>query len=278
VATVSLTVRPVADAPVASYTGEVAGLPATRPARGSKVDLDSSAARAYRGHLARNKSDIQRKSGVRTTQTVRDYDVTFNGFAAELTETQAAKLRHTAGVLNVWKDELREADTVSTPRMLGLDGRQGVWQKQFKGDEHAGEGIIVGIIDSGIWPDNPSFAPLPEPRPDAATIAAKWNGVCDAGVTGTVSCNNKLIGARYYNAAGVGDRFPGEFKSPRDYNGHGSHTASTAAGNHGVTATINGLAVGDVSGMAPATILGQDAFRGRRPGVTGPLRAPAGPG
>ncbi|MEO3778019.1 S8 family serine peptidase [Micromonospora sp. B11E3] len=242
----------LADAPVASYAGGVAGLAATKPARGGKVDLDSSSTRAYRGHLAARKGDVRRKGGVGATQTVRDFDVTFNGFAANLTEAQAGKLRHTAGVLNVWKNEIRQADTVGTPQMLGLEGRKGVWEKQFKGDEHAGEGVIVGIIDSGIWPDNPSFAALPEPRPDAATVAGKWRGVCDQGVTGIVSCNNKLIGARYYNASGLGDRWPGEFKSPRDYNGHGSHTASTSAGNHGVAATINGLSVGEVSGMAPA--------------------------
>jgi subtilisin family serine protease len=242
----------VADAPVASYAGGVAGLAATKPATGDKVDLSSSSVRAYRGHLATKKNDIRHEGGVSSTQAVRDFDVTFNGFAANLTETQAGKLRHSAGVLNVWKNEVREADTVSTPRMLGLDGRNGVWQKQFKGDEHAGEGVIVGVIDTGVWPENPSFAALPEPRPDAKAVADKWKGVCDQGTTGTISCNNKVIGARYYNASGLGNRFAGEFKSPRDYNGHGSHTASTAAGDNGVAATINGLSVGDVSGMAPA--------------------------
>jgi subtilisin family serine protease len=242
----------VADAPVASYAGGVAGLAATKPADGSKVDLQSSSARAYRGHLATKKSDILRRGGVNTTQTVRQFDVTFNGFSAKLTESQAGKLRHTTGVLNVWKNEVRHVDTVSTPRMLGLDGSNGVWQKQFRGDKHAGEGVIVGVIDTGIWPENPSFAALPEPRPDAATIANKWKGVCDQGVTSTISCNNKVIGARYYNASGLGDQLPGEFKSPRDYSGHGSHTASTAAGDHGVAATVNGLSVGNVSGMAPA--------------------------
>jgi subtilisin family serine protease len=242
----------LAEAPVGSYSGGVAGLAATKPTAGDKVDLGSSSAQAYRSHLATKKSDIRRKGGVSATQTVHDYDVAFNGFAANLTDTQAGKLRHTAGVLNVWKNEVRQADTVSTPAMLGLDGSTGVWQKQFKGDEHAGEGVIVGVIDTGIWPENPSFAALPEPRPDAKTIAKKWKGVCDQGVTGTISCNNKVIGARYYNASGLGDQLPEEFKSPRDYGGHGSHTASTSAGDNGVAATINGLSVGNVSGMAPA--------------------------
>ncbi|HEX5596995.1 MAG TPA: S8 family peptidase [Micromonosporaceae bacterium] len=251
-ATTDLYLVQLAGAPLASYGGGIAGLAATKPATGQKIDVKSSPARAYRSHLKAKKDDVRRKSGVGAAQTVHEYDVAFNGFAVKLTAQQAEKLRRTSGVINVWKNEIRQADTVSTPELLGLEGKKGVWQEEFKGDSRAGEGVIVGIIDTGIWPENPSFAALPEPRPDADIIAKKWSGVCDAGVTGTITCNNKVIGARYYNATGIGDRFDGEFKSPRDFGGHGSHTAATAAGNHGVTSTINGLEVGVVSGMAPA--------------------------
>lgn len=55
----------------------------------------------------------------------------------------------------------------------------------------AGEGTIIGVIDGGFWPESPSFASLPEPRPDAATVAAKWNGTCDAGESAPIRCNNK---------------------------------------------------------------------------------------
>ena len=71
-----------------------------------------------------------------------------------------------------------------------------MWKKQFGGDANAGEGVIVGVIDSGFWPESPSFAALPKPRPDQAVIDAKWNGTCDAGVEQPVTCNNKVIGAR----------------------------------------------------------------------------------
>jgi len=129
-----------------------------------------------------------------------------------------------------------------------------VWNTQFRGDKHAGEGVIVGVIDTGIWPESASFAPLSEPRPDAKAIAAKWHGTCDSGVEAPVPCNNKLIGARYYRA-GFPDIEDFEFDSPRDYGGHGSHTSSTAAGDFGVPAVIGGNDVGTASGMAPAARL-----------------------
>ena len=69
-------------------------------------------------------------------------------------------------------------------------------------------------------------------------------------------CNQKLIGAQWFNAAWGGDAAidaerPWEFNSARDYNGHGTHTASTAGGNHGVPATGPAAAFGSISGMAP---------------------------
>ena len=242
----------IAAAPLASYAGGTQGLAATKPQAGKKVDTTGPAARAYEAHLKAQREAAMRSAGVTPSRATKTYDVAFSGFTASLTADEATRLEKTPGVLNVWKDEVRTADTVSTPEFLGLEGSTGVWQQEFGGSNRAGEGMIIGIIDSGIWPESASFAALPEPRPDASTIAAKWKGTCQAGVAtnaAPVTCNNKLIGARYYDAGATVQSF--EFRSPRDYNGHGSHTASTSGGNHGVPATINGAPVGDVSGMAP---------------------------
>ena len=242
----------IASAPLASYTGGTKGLAATKPQAGKKVDTTGPAARAYEAHLKAARDAAMRSAGVTPSRATKTYDVAFSGFTASLTADEAKRLEKVPGVLNVWKDEVRTADTVSTPKFLGLEGPTGVWQEKFGGSAHAGEGIIIGVIDSGIWPESKSFAALPSPRPDAATIAAKWKGTCQAGVAtnaAPVTCNNKLIGARYYDTGAAVEPF--EFRSPRDYNGHGSHTASTAGGNHGVPATINGAPVGSISGMAP---------------------------
>jgi subtilisin family serine protease len=156
-------------------------------------------------------------------------------------------------VVKVFKNRMHRAETVSTPRYLGLSGNGGVWNKHVGGEAGAGQGVIVGVLDSGFWPENPSFAAMPEPRPDHDVIAAKWRGICDAGAEAPlITCNNKVIGARWYNEGGVGD--DAEFYSPRDRNGHGSHTASTAAGVP-AEMSIAGANYGRGSGMAPAARL-----------------------
>jgi subtilisin family serine protease len=245
--------------PVASYTGGVSGIPATRPDSGAKVDLGTSAAKSYRAHLKSERQRTQRLAGVTAGETLYEYDVAFSGYAARMTATEADVLRRSPDVLAVSKNAVHKADTISTPQMLGLAGRNGVWQRQFGGSSKAGSGVIVGVIDTGIWPENPAFAALPSPRPDQRIIDAKWRGVCDQGAetdpARNITCNNKLIGARYFTEGSLDETNPDEFRSPRDFNGHGSHTAGTAVGNHGVDAVIDGKVVGKASGMAPAARL-----------------------
>ncbi|WP_018347467.1 S8 family peptidase [Longispora albida] len=258
------------DKPLASYTGELPGLAATKPADGAKLDARSPQAREYIAHLGKQRDSVAKSAGVKQEVT---YDTAFNGFAAKLTGAQAAKLTKTPGVANVIKNEVRTLDTFSTPDFLGLTGKGGAWEKQFGGQGKAGEGVIIGVVDSGFAPENPSFGPLSEPRPDAADISAQWKAgavsgntdtrdntiVCDPGTdapakAAAVTCNNKVLGARWYRT-GI-TQIPDEFDSPRDYTSHGSHTASTAGGNANVTATAaGGHTYGKISGMAPAARL-----------------------
>lgn len=241
--------------PVATYSGGVAGFVATRPAAGKKINTHTANARSYSGYLVSNQNKLLKSSGITSKQLVYSYTTALNGVAVRLTATQAAKLRNNSGVSAVYKNQIHTVQSASLPptaEFMGLTGKKGVWKTQFGDPAHAGEGVIIGDIDTGFWPENPSFAALPSPRADDAAIAAKFSGICDAGDDHQVTCNNKVIGARWYNASGAGDANPGEFHSPRDYDGHGSHTASTAAGNFGVAATVNGISVGTLSGVAPA--------------------------
>ena len=114
-------------APIASYTGDIAGLPATKSDKGKKVDTRSAAATVYRNHLEAQHSDVLGRAGLSSRPTVYDYNVTLNGVALKLTAAEATRLQHTSGVLNVWKSEIYKTDTVSTPAFLGLDGSSGVW-------------------------------------------------------------------------------------------------------------------------------------------------------
>lgn len=240
-------------APIAAYSGGVNNIPATKPASGARLDTRAWNYETYRNYLRSQRADVLRKAKLDGKKPIGEYNTVMNGVLVTLTASEAAKLRSTTGVRKVWKNEAFRIDTTSTPDFLGLDGATGAWKKQFGDVSHAGEGVIVGILDTGITPESASFAALPEPRPDASTIATKWQGECVTGEESPVSCNNKLLGARWYNYQD--DPIEEEFLSPRDFDGHGTHTASTAAGNHDIAATVNGDPVGSVSGMAPAARL-----------------------
>ena len=244
----------MAELPASSYTGGVAGLAATRPERGAKVNADDPNVAGYARYLdSRHDEALARARGGRK---VYSYRYVFNGFAAELDEVQAEALKATPGVLRVTKDVLWTMDTASTPAFLGMSGSLGLW-RQAGGTDDAGEDVVVGVIDSGIWPENDSFSDRARKNRPAYTRLRGWRGTCVSGEQFTPSdCNRKLIGARHFNAAWGGDegidaQLPWEFASPRDYNGHGSHTASTAAGNHDVALTGDARTLGRISGMAP---------------------------
>jgi hypothetical protein len=85
-------------------------------------------------------------------------------------------------------------------------------------------------------------------------VPSSWHGKCVSGerFDKNLNCNDKLVGARYYYDA-FGKKFiaKSDYLSPRDGDGHGTHTSSTAAGNANVAASIDGRALGNTSGMAP---------------------------
>jgi subtilisin family serine protease len=245
--------------PVATYTGGDSGFIATKPAHGSKLDAHSAPAQAYANHLRGRQKDTLSKAGVDNSKLLYQYDTTFNGIAVNLTDLQAAKLKANDDVLAVWKNSIITIQTAPTDAFLGLTGKQGVWSKQFGSDTEAGRGVIIADIDSGFWPESPSFAPIKQAKADDKAIAKKWKGSCDPGKDNgsyaPVTCNNKVLGARFYDSAGLSGNNPGEFKSPRDFDGHGSHTASTAAGDAVSNVSINGTNAGDVEGVAPGARL-----------------------
>ncbi|HYR00942.1 MAG TPA: S8 family peptidase, partial [Casimicrobiaceae bacterium] len=249
------------DAPVVSYTGGVSGLKATKPAQGKKIDPLATDVVRYVAYLtAKHDAALQKVGGARKAYS---YTYAFDGFAAELSEAQAEALRATAGVVNVSKDEMRALDTSSTPAFLGLSAPGGLWD-QLGGVGKAGENIVIGMVDSGVWPESLSFSDRTGTNGNASKDGKLsyqqipgWHGKCTPGEAFNASnCNQKLIGARYYNAGWGGNSeidalFPFEFNSPRDWAGHGTHTASTAGGNHGVPATGAASIFGSISGMAP---------------------------
>ncbi|WVZ26629.1 hypothetical protein V8G54_005173 [Vigna mungo] len=178
------------------------------------------------------------------------YHYLINGFAVLVTQQQADKLSSRREVSNVVLDFSVRTATTHTPQFLGLP--QGAWF-QAGGFETAGEGITIGFVDTGIDPTHPSFADDKSQHP--FPIPANFSGVCE--VTPDFpsgSCNRKLVGARHFAASAI---TRGIFNSSQDYaspfdgDGHGTHTASVAAGNHGIPVVVAGQFFGNASGMAP---------------------------
>jgi subtilisin family serine protease len=249
------------DMPVVAYEGGVKGYAATAPAKGQKIDPYSAKVVSYVSYLTfrHNKALLAAGGG----QKLYDYVYSYNGFAARLTPEQAAFMKTVDAVVSVSEDSLNYADTSSTPAFLGLSAPGGLWD-QLGGVGSAGEDIIIGVVDSGIWPESLSFSDrtglngndTQDGKLDYQQIPG-WHGKCTPGEDFNASmCNQKLIGAQYFNAAwdsvgGIDVARPWEFNSPRDYNGHGTHTSSTAGGNYGVPATGPAAVFGKISGMAP---------------------------
>ena len=255
----------MADLPVVAYDGSTAGYAATKPAKGSKIDVTSTAVTRWADNLKSKHANALRSVGA--TTRLYDYAYSYNGFAAQLTGAQAKALRSTAGVVAVTKQQTYTIDTSTTPGFLGLTDEGGLWD-QLGGTKSAGEDIVIGVIDSGIWPESLSFADRVDAngtptRASTGRLAYQqipaWNAKCQNGEQWNNSlCNQKLIGARYFNAGQGGNAAidrdkPWEFNSPRDYNGHGTHTSSTSGGNHAVpvSGAAAGIAPNGISGIAP---------------------------
>jgi len=253
--------------PAASYQGTTAGYAATQAESGAPFQSRTPAALAYSGYL-RDKQ-LQVLSTVSSVAPISQFDTTTNGFTALLTPAQAALLALNTNVAVVAEDQLVHPVTISTSKFLGLSTPGGVWSMtDANGVALKGEGMVLGNVDLGIWPESPSYADHVDingaPTFDGGTLAygpppATFTGTCVAGdaFVPANACNNKLIGARYYSAnLMAGKTFHwSAFNSPRDdlppHGGHGDHTASTVAGNSMVSAVLNGVMVGQASGMAP---------------------------
>ncbi|MEJ5912912.1 S8 family serine peptidase [Pseudokineococcus sp. 1T1Z-3] len=259
--------------PAATYEGGVAGLEATAPAEGEKLDAGSPQVQAYQEYLEGEQAEV---AAVADAEPASSYTAAINGFAAELTGEQAATLAAQREVLSVERDLPMQLNTIDSPEFLGLTGEDGVWE-EVGGVDAAGEGVVVGVLDTGIWPENPSFAGEPVTSTQPGDIGSTFltgdgigvvkadgevfEGECEEGEDFSADlCNDKLVSAKAFSEGFQANVPPTSFSptttfSPRDDDGHGSHTAGTAVGNDGVDMTVDGIDFGTGSGMAPAAKL-----------------------
>ncbi|VFQ64154.1 unnamed protein product [Cuscuta campestris] len=173
------------------------------------------------------------------------YEAAAHGFSARLRADEALFLESQAGVLSVRPERKYVLHTTRTPLFLGLESDYLL--PGLVADE---SGIVIGVIDTGVWPESRSF------KDDGlGPVPSSWKGACETGTNFTaLNCNRKLVGARYFLKGYEAEKGPVneslEYRSPRDDNGHGTHTASTAGGSQVPGANLLGYAKGTARGMA----------------------------
>ncbi len=240
-------------------------------------DLDTPAADAQAAVLEETHDEVLADAGLDDADKVQDYTNALNGFSAVISHDEAVKLAGSPDVAMVLPDELRHITKDPTNDFLGLTGPGRAYASGL-----TGENVVVGVIDTGIWPEHPSFADDGSYGPSPlGPLDESERSSCDFGNTAQnpndkpFTCNNKLLGARQmldtYRAVVGAD--PDEFDSARDDEGHGTHTASTAAGNAGVEASILGRDYGEVSGIAPRARIIAYKGLGNQGGFTSDLAA-----
>ena len=257
----------LADPSVAAYEGGIEGLEATsnRATGATRLDVYSRASKAYEKHLSDSqdqfKASCERALGQRLNVKYK-YQHAFNGVAMELTPEQAASIARLPNVKSIAPERMEKLDTDVGPQFIKA---QAIWKGVGHLRKSKGEGIVVAILDSGINFTHPSFADIGGDGYDHNNPLGSGNYIpgshCD--VVDPTFCNDKLIGAWDLTGPADGD-------TPDDSDGHGSHTAATAAGNviDGATLFAPTTSVTrDISGVAPhANIIAYDVCIDSCPG------------
>ncbi len=297
------------DQAVALYDGGIKGYAATNPQIAKKslfkklanskkssqqirkelrLDLKSAEVKAYSNYLEGKQAQFLTKASAKlgkNLDVVYTYKNVFNGMAVKMSQAQAAQLAKLSDVAFVERERMEQLETDTGPIHIGATA---VWQGEGQTATNMGEGVIIGVVDTGINSDHASFADIGGDGYDHTNPWGEGVYVGDCANGFVEMCNDKLIGVRSY--ASVTDNYQdeavfGENPPPangEDYNGHGSHTAGTSGGNilknvpmldaeFGVLESdgvnTSGFEFGQISGVAPhANIV---AYQICSPGDTG---------
>ncbi|XP_062004250.1 subtilisin-like protease SBT1.7 [Rosa rugosa] len=223
----------------------------------AEVEADARSSRStYIVHMAKSQMpasfehhthwyDASLKSASDSAEMLYTYTSAIHGFSTQLTPEEAETLKFQPGVLLVLPELRYELHTTRTPEFLGLDQNN-----QLFPDSVSASDVIVGVLDTGVWPESKSFDDA-----GLGPVPASWKGTCEVGTSfNSSACNRKLIGARYFAKGYEATLGPidtsKESRSPRDDDGHGTHTSSTAAGSVVAGASLLGYAPGSARGMA----------------------------
>lgn len=234
----------------------------------SQEKLNSPAAKSKRNAIKASHDKALKDAGIAPARRTTEFTNALNGFAVRTDLSGAERLAKQSGVAAVIPDEMRYPQAIESAvkaakaNPLGVNALNGFLGLTGKKDAYAsgidGQGVLVGVIDTGIWPEQPMLADDGS-FPARPTFDDSERSACDFGNTAwnpddkPFTCNNKLVGAREFldtYKANTGLTAE-EFDSARDNEGHGTHTATTAAGNANVQSEIFGVPKDVVSGIAP---------------------------
>ena len=262
----------------ATYKGGVSGFAATKPGAGQRLDSRSGTVDTYVKHLEQTHDRLLAAVGAAGSK-VYSFRYTVNGFAARLNAAQVSRLAQLGEVERIWLDTEQQAQTNEAPSFLGLEDQVGGLRADLK---LRGENVVVGIIDSGVAPNHPSLADVIQHIPRACEsdwARSSWLGLWSvpfapsqpgdrAGRTtrrtaSAASARKARVSRRGLQqqadrralststASCLRDSSTrGEFRSPRDADGHGTHIATTVAGN-AVPRACSARASAESQGIAP---------------------------
>jgi len=254
---------------IASYEGSISGLPATsiKTTGLARLDTKQPEVQQYRAYLAQQRSSVKSATSKMLGRAINvkyEYSHVLNGMAIELSPQEAELMKRMPNVVSVEKEVVEKLNSDVGPKWIGA---KKFWNAEINGFEGSkGENLVIAILDTGINHDHPAFADVGDDGYDHTNPLGSGNYIsgsyCDT--VDPTFCNDKLIGA--WDMV----RSPDDPTSPEDSDGHGSHTASTAAGNVVKNATLRAPTTDftrKVSGVAPhASIIAYDVCINSCPG------------
>jgi len=245
--------------PTATYAGGVRHLKATSPrVTHRSIRNNTKAVKAYQTYARGRIQSIDSKvrQAVPSIKIGQSFTMAYGGVAARLPANRVKALLATPGVVAVQKDTLNQPLDDNT----SFIGATNVWPS-LGGASHAGNNVVVGVLDTGVWPEHPMLSPAGMPVPAGGLKGCQFGDGSDTAHLGpTFACNNKLIGAYAFTQTYMatigsdGQEFCNNSTgvcSPRDPEGHGTHTMTTAAGDCVSSAVLYGVERGPVCGIAP---------------------------
>ena len=242
---------------VASYGGQIEGLAATSPSEtGKPLNLRTDASQEYLDYVQSVEQRFLTSLNARVpdAEVGRKLRIAYGGVALTVPGNEIDELLKVTGVAAVQDDSPEQLLTDSSPAFIGAPT---IYSQIGGNANEAGEGVIVGILDTGAWPEHPSFVdpgtlPAPPPKADGTPRTCNFGDNPLTPAADVFVCQRKLISGQpflaTYNAVFGGEVYP---TSARDSNGHGSHTSSTSAGGPVANANPLGINRGPIRGVAP---------------------------